>query len=234
MFILPVVFPLVMVAGGVLGIAGVPLPGVEIGIAVSAAILGMMVALAARPPLWVAAILVGAFAIFHGHAHGAELPPGADAVAFSAGFVVATGLLHLAGIVLGLLARWPWGRIVVRAAGGGDRRRRADVSRAASVTALLLPLHVMAVLSLGLLIGQQGWSRAVPAAYAAAVLVGLGAIALAAAPDFAEESLLVATALAGLLLALARSWPAGVGMALGVVVGLLLALELAAPGACAP
>jgi urease accessory protein len=118
MFILPVVFPLVMVAGGVLGIAGVPLPGVEIGIAVSAAILGMMVALAARPPLWVAAILVGAFAIFHGHAHGAELPPGADAVAFSAGFVVATGLLHLAGIVLGLLARWPWGRIVVRAAGG--------------------------------------------------------------------------------------------------------------------
>lgn len=93
------------------------------------------------------------------------------------------------------------------------------------MTALLLPLHVMAVLSLGLLIGQQGWSRAVPAAYAAAVLVGLGAIALAAAPDFAEESLLVATALAGLLLALARSWPAGVGMALGVVVGLLLALD---------
>ena len=78
-FILPVVFPLVMALGGVLGILGVPLPGVEIGIAVSAAILGMMVALAARPPLWVAAAIVGAFAIFHGHAHGAELPPGADA-----------------------------------------------------------------------------------------------------------------------------------------------------------
>ena len=118
MFILPVAFPLVMAAGGVLGILGVPLPGVEIGIAVSAAILGMMVALAARPPLWFATLIVGAFAIFHGHAHGVELPPGADAVAYSAGFVVATGLLHLVGIAVGLLARWPAGRVAVRAAGG--------------------------------------------------------------------------------------------------------------------
>jgi urease accessory protein len=117
MFVLPVVFPLVMAFGGVLGIAGVPMPGVEIGIAVSAALLGMMVALAARPPLWVAALMVGAFAIFHGHAHGAELPPGADALAYSAGFVIATGCLHLAGIGFGLLARWPAGRIAVRAAG---------------------------------------------------------------------------------------------------------------------
>jgi urease accessory protein len=117
-FILPVVFPLVMALGGVLGILGVPLPGVEIGIAVSAAVLGMMVALAARPPLWVAAAIVGAFAICHGHAHGAELPPGADAVAYSAGFVIATGALHLCGIAFGLLARWPKGRLAVRAAGG--------------------------------------------------------------------------------------------------------------------
>jgi len=117
-FILPVVFPLVMAVGGVLGILGVPLPGVEIGIAASAAVLGMMVALAARPPLWVAAVIVGAFAIFHGHAHGAELPPGADALAYSAGFVIATGVLHLCGIAFGLLARWPMGRIAVRAAGG--------------------------------------------------------------------------------------------------------------------
>ena len=118
MVVLPVVFPLVMAAGGVLGILGVPLPGVEIGIAVSAALLGMMVALAAKPPLWVAAVMVGAFAIFHGHAHGAELPPGADALAYSAGFVIATGCLHLTGIAFGLLARWPAGRIAVRAAGG--------------------------------------------------------------------------------------------------------------------
>jgi urease accessory protein len=117
-YILPVVFPLVMALGGVLGILGVPLPGVEIGIAVSAAVLGMMVALAARPPLWVAGVIVGAFAIFHGHAHGAELPPGADVLAYSLGFVIATGCLHLCGIAFGLLARWPVGRIAVRAAGG--------------------------------------------------------------------------------------------------------------------
>jgi urease accessory protein len=117
-WLLPIVFPLVMAGGGVMGILGVPLPGVEIGIAISAIVLGLMVALAARPPLWVAAVLVGAFAIFHGHAHGAELPPGTDAVAFSVGFVVATGLLHLTGIAFGLLARWPAGRLTVRAAGG--------------------------------------------------------------------------------------------------------------------
>src|SRR5262245_31258117 len=82
-WVLPIVFPLVMAIGGVLGILGVPLPGVEIGIAVSAVVLGLMVALAARPPIAIAAIIVGAFAIFHGHAHGAELPPGADAMAYS-------------------------------------------------------------------------------------------------------------------------------------------------------
>jgi len=117
-WLLPIVFPLVMAAGGVLGILGVPIPAVEAGIAASAIVLGLMVALAARPPLWIAAILVGAFAIFHGHAHGAELPAGADAVAYSAGFVIATGLLHLTGVGFGLLAGWPAGRIAVRAAGG--------------------------------------------------------------------------------------------------------------------
>ena len=117
-WLLPVVFPLVMALGGVLGIIGVPLPLVETGIATSAIVLGLMVALAARPPLWVAAVLVGAFAIFHGYAHGKELPDGANAVAFSAGFVIATGLLHLTGISFGLLARWPAGRLAVRGAGG--------------------------------------------------------------------------------------------------------------------
>jgi urease accessory protein len=117
LWLLPIVFPLVMAFGGVLGILGVPLPAVETGIAASAIILGLMVALAARPPLWVAAVLVGAFAIFHGHAHGRELPDGANAAAFAAGFVIATGLLHLTGIAFGQLARWPAGRIAVRAAG---------------------------------------------------------------------------------------------------------------------
>ena len=118
LWLLPVVFPLVMAFGGVIGILGLPLPGVEACIALSAIVLGLMVMLAARPPLWTAAALVGAFAVFHGYAHGAELPPGAEAVAYSAGFVAATGLLHLAGISFGLLARWPAGRIAVRAAGG--------------------------------------------------------------------------------------------------------------------
>jgi urease accessory protein len=117
-WLLPIVFPLVMALGGVLGILGVPLPAVETGIASSAVILGLMVALAARPPLWAAAMLVGAFAIFHGYAHGKELPDGANAVAYSAGFVIATGLLHLCGIAFGLLARWPAGRLAVRGAGG--------------------------------------------------------------------------------------------------------------------
>jgi urease accessory protein len=116
-WLLPIVFPLVMALGGVLGILGVPLPGVEIGIAVSAVVLGMMVALAVRPHLAIAAILVGAFAIFHGYAHGAELPEGGNAVAFSVGFVIATGLLHLFGIAIGLLTRWPAGVTAVRFAG---------------------------------------------------------------------------------------------------------------------
>jgi urease accessory protein len=58
------------------------------------------------------------FAIFHGYAHGAELPLGADALSYFLGFVVATGMLHLAGISFGLLARWPAGQMLVRAAGG--------------------------------------------------------------------------------------------------------------------
>jgi len=117
-WLLPVVFPLVMAFGGALGVLGMPLPGVETGIAISAIALGAMVAFAARPPLWIAAILVGAFAIFHGHAHGTELPIGADAIAYSMGFVIATGMLHVGGIAFGALSRWPAGQIAVRAAGG--------------------------------------------------------------------------------------------------------------------
>lgn len=117
-WVLPVVFPMVMAFGGVLGVAGVPLPAVETGIATSAIVLGVMVVLAARPPLWVAAVVVGAFAIFHGHAHGTELPTAANPLAYSLGFVVATGLLHISGISFGLLARWPAGTVAVRAGGG--------------------------------------------------------------------------------------------------------------------
>ena len=116
-WLLPIVFPLVMALGGALGVIGIPVPYVEVGIAASAIVLGVMVALAARPPLWIAAIIVGAFAIFHGHAHGTELPGAANPLAYSLGFVVSTGLLHLAGIAFGLLARWPSGKMAVRAGG---------------------------------------------------------------------------------------------------------------------
>jgi len=117
MWLLPVVFPVVMAFGGALGVLGVPLPGVEKCIALSGIILGLAVAFAARPPLWVSAVIVGFFAIFHGHAHGTELPESANAMTYAVGFVIATGLLHLSGITLGLLVRWPWGRVVVRMGG---------------------------------------------------------------------------------------------------------------------
>jgi urease accessory protein len=117
-WILPVVFPLVMAFGGALGVMGVPVPAVETGIAVSAVILGLMVAAAARPNIWVAALIVGIFAIFHGHAHGTELPGAVNPIAYSLGFVFATGLLHLAGIAFGSLAHWPAGKMLVRAGGG--------------------------------------------------------------------------------------------------------------------
>ena len=116
-WLLPVVFPLVMAFGGALGIVGLPLPAVEAGIALSGVILGLLVAFGARAPLWVAAIIVGAFAIFHGHAHGTELPDAVSPYAYALGFVVATGLLHLAGIVFGTLTNRPWGTYAVRAAG---------------------------------------------------------------------------------------------------------------------
>jgi len=116
--ILPIVFPMVMAVGGALGVAGVPIPAVETGIAASAIVLGAMVALAMRPHIAIAAVIVGAFAIFHGHAHGTELPHSANAISYSLGFVIATGLLHLLGIGFGLLVRWPLGKVAVRAGGG--------------------------------------------------------------------------------------------------------------------
>lgn len=115
---LPVVFPLVMAVGGALGVLGVPLPMVEAGIAASGVALGLLVLTATRLPLAAAAVIVGVFAIFHGHAHGTELPQAANPFAYAIGFVLGTGLLHAAGIAFGLLARWPAGKAAVRAGGG--------------------------------------------------------------------------------------------------------------------
>ncbi len=117
-WLLPVTFPLIMAVGGFLGLVGFPLPGSEIAIALSGVCLGAAVLLELRPPLWVAAALVGMFGLFHGYAHGSELPPGQNALLYSLGFVMATGLLHATGIAIGTVHRWPWGRIVLRGAGG--------------------------------------------------------------------------------------------------------------------
>ena len=118
-WVLPVAFPMVMAFGGLMGLLGFPLPGVEIGIAVSAVVLGALVLAEVRPPLWLAAVIVAFFAIFHGHAHGRELPQGTSALLYSLGFVVATGLLHAFGILLGVAHRWAAGRRLVQLAGGG-------------------------------------------------------------------------------------------------------------------
>ena len=116
-WLLPVAFPIVMAFGGMLGLMGVPLPGVEYGIALSAILLGAAVLFELRPPLGIATALVGFFAIFHGHAHGTELPAGQSALLYSMGFVIATGCLHALGIGVGTVHRWGWGQKFLRLAG---------------------------------------------------------------------------------------------------------------------
>ena len=118
-WLLPLTFPLVMAFGGMLGLMGVPLPGAEVGIALSALMLGLAIVTAWRPALWAAAAVVGFFAIFHGHAHGTELPAGASGLAYSLGFVAATGALHACGIGIGVVQRWSAGQLVLRATGAG-------------------------------------------------------------------------------------------------------------------
>ncbi len=118
-WVLPVVFPLVMAFGGALAIAGIYIPGIETGIALSAVVIGAMVTMVARPPLWIAAIIVGGFAIFHGYAHGSELSSSDSALSFSIGFVLSTGLLHILGIVFGFVDRWTWGKSAIRVSGAG-------------------------------------------------------------------------------------------------------------------
>jgi urease accessory protein len=116
-WLLPVIFPMVMALGGIIGLLGIPLPGMETGIAISALVLGLMIASEKRPPLWIAAVIVGFFAIFHGYAHGTELPDGQSGLLYSMGFVMATGCLHGTGISIGLIHHWPVGRFILRTAG---------------------------------------------------------------------------------------------------------------------
>ena len=104
LWLVPATFVGVMAIGGAVGAAGYPLPYTEIGIALSVIVLGLAVALRASLPTLAAMALVGLFAIFHGHAHGAEMPADAAAVSYATGFMLATALLHGAGIAIGLAA----------------------------------------------------------------------------------------------------------------------------------
>jgi urease accessory protein len=114
---LPVVFPGLMVVGAMLGMIGVALPPVEWGIALSVFALGGCIAAAWRPPVWIAIAVVAVFGFFHGYAHGKELPSAAAPAGYAAGFVLATGSLHILGIGLGLATRWRRGVWFVRFAG---------------------------------------------------------------------------------------------------------------------
>lgn len=117
-YLLPVIFPAVMAGGAVLAMIGLRLPRVEIGIALSVLVLGACIAFAVKAPVWVASVIVAAFALFHGYAHGIELPSAADPVGYSVGFVLATGLLHVLGIGIGTLNDRRGGLVMTRSAGG--------------------------------------------------------------------------------------------------------------------
>jgi urease accessory protein len=116
--VLPVIFPAMMVAGAIMGMFAVPVPPVELGIALSVLVLGACIALSIEAPAWAACIIVAVFALFHGYAHGRELPSAADPASYSAGFVLATGLLHVSGICIGFLNDHPRGVVATRSLGG--------------------------------------------------------------------------------------------------------------------
>jgi urease accessory protein len=99
----PGAFIVMMAAGAAAAIAGIEMPRGELGILGSLVVLGALVALAPRLPIWAGMALAGLFAVFHGHAHGLELPEAASAGLYAAGFVIATALLHGTGIALALI-----------------------------------------------------------------------------------------------------------------------------------
>jgi urease accessory protein len=114
---LPVIFPAVMVSGAVMGMLGVPIPPVETVVALSVLVLGVCITFSIKAPVWAASLIVATFAVFHGYAHGKELPSAADPVGYSSGFVLATGLLHLVGIGIGYVNHRSGGMIATRSVG---------------------------------------------------------------------------------------------------------------------
>jgi len=113
----PAAFVGSMIAGGALGMAGLPVPFVEQGIQGSLLVLGLLVALSARPSLAIGCAVIALAGIFHGHAHGAEAPETASGLEYALGFVVATSTLHAIGVALTVLATRYTATILVRIAG---------------------------------------------------------------------------------------------------------------------
>jgi urease accessory protein len=119
LWVLPLAFPLAMVAGAALAFAGWQVPAAETGIAASVAVLGLLIAFAVRLPLWGSTLVVSLFALFHGYAHGSELPHGSSAAMYGLGFVLATAMLHVAGLGIGLVAGKQMADRAVRLGGFG-------------------------------------------------------------------------------------------------------------------
>jgi Hydrogenase/urease accessory protein len=116
---LPATFPLIMCIGGIVGMTEIfTIPVMELGIGLSVLVLGLAIAAAWKAPEAVALLLISVFAIFHGYAHGQELPSAADPAAYAVGFVVATGLIHVVGVGIGLLLGGIREGRLVRALGG--------------------------------------------------------------------------------------------------------------------
>lgn len=113
----PAAFVALMLAGAAVGAAGVALPLVEPGILLSLIVLGFAVAASVRAPGWLGAVVIGAFALLHGHAHGAELPAGASVAGYGAGFAIATALLHSIGVMTAVAAGHGKAAVLVRTLG---------------------------------------------------------------------------------------------------------------------
>lgn len=119
LWLVPTSFLVGMAAAGTVGIAGIPVQIVEAGIGLSIVVLGLMIATQIKPPTLVVMAVVGFFALFHGYAHGSEMPKGPAGLSFAAGFLVATALLLSAGVGLGLLLqRRTLSRRLIQAGGG--------------------------------------------------------------------------------------------------------------------
>ena len=115
----PLTFVSVMALGGMLPLLGIGLPFIEQGIALSVLLLGVLIAASVRLPLWLGGGMVGLFALWHGHAHGTEMPALASGIEYVLGFMLATALLHIIGIASGLSMQRRARERVIRAAGAG-------------------------------------------------------------------------------------------------------------------